>query len=70
MDTFTSKAIAPIIEQLRKRQNITINEVKDEGDAIRVLGTARINYMPVDRDAIEVRSGEVYGSLLYLKKAQ
>lgn len=41
-DTFTPKAIASIIEQLRNREDIKITEIKDEPDAVKVIGKVRM----------------------------
>jgi hypothetical protein len=35
---FTPEAIASIIEQLRTMQDITITEIRDEPEAVRVIG--------------------------------
>lgn len=56
--TFSPEAIASSIEQLRTRENITITEIKDEPDAVKVIGKMRIE-----------RTGEwLEGVLLYMKK--
>lgn len=74
-DRFTPEAIKSAIEQLRTKDGITVTEIKDEGDAVRVLGNARIkspikNNAIVNSISVQFLSGEVYGTLLYLKKAQ
>lgn len=39
---FTPEAIASIIEQLRKREDIKITEIKDELDCVKVMGKVRV----------------------------